>query len=161
MIIQEVITHRLLIERMGERRHFQISLPRDTSRIIGVEYGTLEKDGVILPGGGPVPAISDYFKVKASKIIGRLTLKTTSAEGLFFQGDLVEDRNSTLHEIVAGVAWQPKPWTHGSKREETSFLINTPMRFVDGMFEDRYGIGEYQILTYQLGLFLWIEKCSV
>lgn len=160
-MIQEVIVQRLAIERIGEKHHFQIALPRDTKRIIGLEYGTLEKDGVLLPGGPPVPGISEYFRVARSKIIGRLSMKYPGPEGTFYQGDLTEDRNSSLHERIAGVLWQPKSWTHGRKREEINFSINSRIRFIEGLFEDSYGASEYADLYYQLNIYLWIEKCVV
>jgi len=160
-MIQEAITQKLLIERMGEKQHFQITLPRDTRRIIGLEYGTLEKDGNSVPSAIPVPAISDYFKVSPSKVIGRLSLRSSGAEGFFYQADLTEDRNANLHEVPIGVLWQPRAWTHGRKWEEISFNISTHIRLIEGLFEDSYGIGEYNNFTYQLGLYLWIEKCSV
>lgn len=159
MITQEAIVQRLVIERIGEKHHFQVALPRDTSRIIGLEYGTLEKDGVLLPGGGPVPVISEYFRVKPAKIIGRLGLKYPGPEGTFYQGDLTEERNSGLHELIAAVQWQPKSWTHGRKREEINLCIDCRVRFIEGLFEDMYGVGEYENLFYQLNLYLWIEKC--
>ena len=39
MMKEGVIIKTISIKRQGERKHFQIRLPKDTKFIIGVEYG--------------------------------------------------------------------------------------------------------------------------
>ena len=39
MMKEGVIVTKISIKRQGERKHFQIKLPKDTKFIIGIEYG--------------------------------------------------------------------------------------------------------------------------
>lgn len=157
MIKQEVIAKSLTISRIGEKHHFQMPLPRDAVRIIGVEYGTSEKYGVPVPS--PYQIVESSMPVHLNKVIGRLTLKAAGCEGIFYQGDLVEDRNIEFGETVAHVIWDPLPWSHGRKRHEIEINISEN-RMVQGFFQDCWGADEYESLSYKMNLYLWIEKCE-
>lgn len=157
---EEVIIKSLHIEKIGEKQFFQISLPHDTKRIIGIEYGTTAKDGVPLPspffaiGGDQDPSLW----LEASKIIGRLVLRTAGCTGIFYQDDLVEDKNIHFGENIAPVLWTPFQWTHGRKRHETKISVGEN-RLIHGFYQDSWGIGEFETLSYNLNIYLWIEKC--
>lgn len=157
MMKEEAIVKSLFISRIGERQHFQVILPRDTKKIIGLEYGTTEKNGEPLPS--PTLAIdSDTLKLFANRKIGSLTLKAAGCEGIFFQDNLVDDNNAHFGENITSVIWQAEKWAHGTKRHEMEFCI-TENSIVYGFFHDSWGVGQFQTLNYKLNLYLWIEKC--
>ncbi len=161
MIKEEVIVQKLAISRIGERVYFQIELPYDTKRIIGLEYGVKGLNGVLLEDPlEPVINIMPSFKVFLNKVIGKLSLQVPGRENLFFQGDLSEERNIATNEAIASVVWQPEVWTYCRKREEISLSVESNTSFIEGLFEDSYGVNEYETLFYQLHLYLWIEKCE-
>jgi len=156
MIKEEVIVILLPVSRIGQRVYFQKNLPADTKRIIGLEYGITLIDGglSILP----LPAATE-FDIVPDKIIGRLTLQVAGKEGIFFRGDLMEDRNFYLGESATLATWQPAPWSHGGAKLEMELGVYGKASFIEGIFCDSYGVNEYETLSYQLHLYLWIEKC--
>jgi hypothetical protein len=164
MMKEEVIVKSLDIKKIGERQFFQISLPHDTKKIIGIEYGVMAKEGVLLPSptfapsfafGGEDDSSLDFFK---NKTVGRLVLRTASCSEIFFQEDVVENRNPHLGENITAVLWSPQFWTHSRKRHEIELCV-CESRMVHGIYEDSWGFDEYQTLSYTLNIYLWIEKC--
>ena len=161
MMREEAISVTFDITRIGQKVYFQKILPRDTKRIIGLEYGAIQEYGEPLPVVPPVFGGADPFlQVKASKVIGKLNMQVAGRENCFLQCDLAENRNGHFGESVAAVLWQPKLWTHGRKREEINLAVNSDMTLVEGFFQDTWGVDEYEILEYKLCLYLWIEKCK-
>jgi hypothetical protein len=164
MMKEEVIVKSLFIEKIGQKQFFQISLPHDTKRIIGIEHGVIGKEGVLLPSPSFAPSFAfggeddislDFFE---NKIIGRVMLRGSSCSGIFYQDDIVENRNPHLGENIAAVIWSPDFWTHGRNRHEIGLRV-CENRMVHGFYQDSWGIEEYQTLSYTLNIYLWIEKC--
>ena len=151
---QEAIVESFTIERKGEMRQFQILLPRDTNRIIGFEYGVSEKFEEPAP---PPDSNEDAFLFLRNKVIGSIILRTNGCEGIFYQGDLIEDRNIHFGETIAPV--NALPWSHGRKRHEVELSIKEN-RIVHGFFKDYLGSGGFSSIYYRLNLYLWIEKCE-
>lgn len=162
MINEEAIVRILPVNRIGEIIHFQLQLPNDTKRIIGLEYGATGQNGVPFPGPADIfgPEGDPSFAVSANKLIGKLGLQNPGSENVFYQGDLIEWRNVHLQEGIASVAWQPSSWSHSRKREEVSLNVEGNTSFIEGIFQDSWGKNEYESLSYNLHLYLWIEKCK-
>ncbi|MEP7374722.1 MAG: hypothetical protein ABI675_15105 [Chitinophagaceae bacterium] len=156
MIREEAIVILLPVSRIGEKVYFQKSLPGDTRRIIGLEYGVtaVSGDAIALPVVTPSP-----FQVIADKIIGRLTLQIPGREGIFFRGDLMEERNFHVNDGLTDITWTAQVWSHGGNKEEIELSVDSNTDFIEGFFSDSYGKDEFESLTYQLHLYLWIEKC--
>jgi len=161
---EEVIVQSLDIKKIGEKQFFQISLPHDTKKIIGIEYGAMGKEGVLLPSPSSAPLFAfggdddsslDFFE---NKIVGRLMLRGSSCSGIFYQDDVVENQNPHIGENIASVIWSPQFWTHGRKRHEIELRV-CENRLIHGFYEDSWGIGQYQTLSYTLNIYVWIEKC--
>jgi hypothetical protein len=161
MIQQEAIVHTLYINRIGEKQFFQVALPKDALRIIGLEYAVRKMDGELIIEASFADDLSEapYFEKKSNKIIGQLSLQNSSCAGLFFQGDLIDDKNIGLHEHIAAAQFVPKDWIQSTKREEIRFCVSGDV--IEGLFKDQYGMGEYEYLEYELSLYFWIEKCEV
>ncbi|NCT73980.1 MAG: hypothetical protein GXC78_05575 [Chitinophagaceae bacterium] len=160
MTIEQAITHRFTIARLGEKVFFQLRLPRDSRRVIGVEYDVRKTSGEETPYVSLVfdPDGDPYFKRNTNKLIGRLSLQNRGCEGLFYQGDLIEDHNKAQYEGIHAQLFSPEPWMHSRKREEIDFNVSSGV--VEGFFEDaNFGQYEYVGLEYEVFLYLWIEKC--
>lgn len=162
MTREEAIVITLRISRMGEKHYFQVPLPQDTVKIIGFEFGVLGHTGTRINNRvSPRFAMRyDPFHVLANKVIGSVTLWSASPENIFFQQDLIEDRNDRLNEGIPSLLWSPAPYIQGRKREEVSFSVEPAASFMEGFYEDSWGTGEYITLSYVLHLYLWIEKCA-
>jgi hypothetical protein len=156
MTKEEVLIEQLFIDRIGKRSYFQVLLPKDTKRIIGLEFGTMEADGV--------PVINpSYYMVALSmqlvpnKVIGKIMLQIAGKENHFFQQNIVEDRNIGIAEFIGADNWQPQLWTHSRKRLEVSVQVDENT-IIEGLFHDSWGIDEYEWLQYKLNVCVWIEK---
>jgi hypothetical protein len=162
MMKEEVIVKSLFIEKMGEKQFFQISLPHDTKKIIGIEHGVIGKEGILLPSPSFAFGGEDdvSLNMASNKIVGRLVLRTASCSGIFYHDDVVEYRNAHLGENIAPVIWSPQFWTHGRKRHEIELCV-CENRMIHGFYQDSWGIEEYQTLSYTLNIYLWIEKCMI
>lgn len=160
MIRQEVIVHKLFIDRFRQVVAFQVRLPKDTSRIIGLEYNArkiyYEPEGSILREA-PAPEGDNSFLLMPNKTIGQLSLGNFNCAGLFYQGDLIENRNAEHLERIASLQYTASPWIQSTKSEEICFCVtgNT----IEALFKDTYGVEEYEYLEYELSLYFWIEKC--
>jgi hypothetical protein len=161
MIRQEVIVQKLSIERIRQAVAFQVRLPKDTNRIIGLEYHTRkiysEPEFPFFQQDDP-PVIEDSFLLKANKVIGQLSLRTLNCAGLFYQGDLFDYRNTGYLEKIAAERYTVQPWIQCTKREEINFCVSGTL--IEGLFKDSFGTDEYDYLEYELTLYFWIEKCT-
>ena len=152
---QEAIVESFIIERKGEMRQFQILLPRDTNRIIGLEYGVSElyEDPAV-----PLDPNENALLFLRNKVIGSIILRTNGCEGIFYQSDLIEDSNIHFGETIAPV--NALPWSHGRKKHEVELSIKEN-RIVYGFFKNYLGsVGFNSSIYYRLNLYLWIEKCE-
>ncbi len=155
MISEEVIVQTLAINHIGEKVHFQIMLPEDTTKIIGLEYDAIRE--YMVPDTLTITT-GDLWSLYPNQAIGRLALSVPGRENKFFEGHLVEDRNVWFGEIEKGI-FQKKHWTHGRKREELMLQMSGTSTLLEGFFSDSWGLGELDELRYKLHLYLWIEKC--
>lgn len=160
MTKEEAIPVTLLISQIGQLVYFQVPLPTDVEQVIGFEYSTGWSEGVPINIRSPhFIAAPNLFVIHASKLIGKLTLWVPGPENIFFQAYLQEDTNMAYGEVATSVTWNPVPWIHCRKREEHALRVNRPVPFLEGYFQDRWGVGQFQSLSYQLHLYVWIDKC--
>ena len=157
MMKQEAIVQTLFISLIGQRVYFQMQLPHDTNRIVGLEYGAIKTAGV--PIINMVLNNGAEFQMPSGKLIGRLALQIPGNEGVFCQVDCMEDRNMAGSELYIANQWQPTIFTHKRKNEELALNVSANAAFVEGYFVDSWGIGAYLSLEYTFHLYLWIEKC--
>jgi hypothetical protein len=157
MTKESVIIEQLTIDRIWKKMFFQIMLPKDTRRIIGLEFGVMEKDGQ-LQNAPTYPY--NYLQIVPNKVIGRITLQVAGKENLFCQHDVVEDRNIWFGEKGGAATGHPELWSHARKKEELTVLVEENT-VVEGIYQDRWGLGEYAWLSYKLNVYVWIEKCTL
>jgi len=169
MIREEVIVHTEKIERQGQSKYFQVALPVDTGRIIGVECsaireasGASSSDMFFFFGTAPliipVADIEPLFHIKATETIGRLTLHSPDATGIFFQEDIRQKDNSSKYADFSQGPAVFNQWSHNSKRHETGIAVKHCSVVLEGHFKDTWGALYNYHVTYQLNIYIWIEK---
>jgi len=156
----QCIVTKLTISRMGERKNFQITLPRNTKAIVGMEYGAFRGAYIFLPA--PELVATDIpqpgpFQMASNKIMGRLTMHVPGIEGIFYQEDLREFRNIHWAEGIAIKTGIPNLWRHAGKKSQLELRVDSPIPFIDGSYVDNWGIDEWDALAYTLHLYTWIE----
>lgn len=147
---QEVIAYTIPITQPGQTAYFQIRMPHNLKRIIGLEWGMLPDEGEIAI---PPSTIDPHFQFEPNELFGRLVLQAASCGGIFYQDDLVKDKNITLSENIGFRHWLPALWTHS--RKKTEWELSLPHTdFVEGFFWNKKADPE----PYLVHIYLWIEK---
>jgi hypothetical protein len=156
MTKESCIVERLFIERIGKKVYFQISLPINTKKVIGLEFGANGSSGVLLPS--PSAAEVGSHAILSNKAIGKISLQVSGKENIFFQKTIVEDRNIGMGEFFS-TGLPCSNWSHGRKREEWPVDVEEHT-MIEGLFQDSWGEGEFEWLQYTFNLYVWIEKCT-
>lgn len=146
---QQVIAYTIPITMKGQMEYFQIRMPQNIERIIGLEYGMLPDEG---RADFPVSNIDPHFQMRPNEAFGRLTLQVPACGGIFYQGELIKDKNIHLGEAVGFLHWQPGLWTHSRKHAEVELSI-PGARFVEGLFCNMHEDDD----LYYVHIYLWIE----
>jgi hypothetical protein len=161
---EEAIVSTVLITKPKEIKNFQIRLPSDTHRIIGVETGAIrtfyaETGGYIDPEAWAFPNTNDpLFQVKPNKTIGEVAIQSLGIENIFFRDEIKEkDSNIFWADFSKPVLNQFKEWTHGVRREEIEVNADGNT-IVEVCYKDRWAILNTLIVRYTFHLYLWIEK---
>lgn len=158
---EKVIIHAVRITRKGELQHFQVRIPRDAARIIGVETGvriasTLDQEWVKLVYGS-LQWDTTAFGFYKSMLIGDLRLQSCEKANLFYASDIYE------RDINLGIGdWTDKQFavrevTHGRKREEVRAEANGDTTILQGTFRDKIGEHLNMHLLYEVRIYVWYE----
>lgn len=173
---EEVIIQSIGITKKNEQQFFQVKLPRDTNKIIGIETGIYIQAA---PLYSFVPSEDNSGFIRRNNMMGVLQLQTNGKPDIFYSKEIFErDLNIGEAEIkiipdqpkkeekVAFLREEPPDgnsfdfftcWTHGSKREEDSLNI-CGCTLINGQFKD--AVGEYfgTDISYKVILYIWIER---
>jgi len=161
MIRQQVIVTILTISRIGQRVYFQIKLPKDATRIIGVEYSVFGMHTVntfFKAALKPSPPVNIFFNVVSNDPIGRLTLLSPGNANIFFQADIIDYSNIHLYHEITAFTFPPTPWSHSGKSEEWGVDVDGDVAIIEGNFKDGRAADSYDGFEYNLHVYLWIEK---
>lgn len=164
MMKEEAIVSTVSITIPKEIKNFQIRLPYDTKRIIGVETGAIrtfyaETGNYVDPEWWAFPNTNDLlFQVKPNKTVGEITLQTLGKENIFFR-DEMKDKDSNIFwaDFTKPDINEFKEWTLGRKREEVEVNVDNNI-IIEACYKDRWGIINELIVRYTFRLYLWIEK---
>lgn len=156
MMKENCIVKSLFVDRIGKKFYFQISLPRDAKKIIGLEFGANGSCGVLV-NPEPLSKVSTgIVGFVQNKIIGKISLQVAGKENVFFQKTIVEDRNISMGEFFP-TGFPCNDWSHGRKREEWPVEVEE-YTMIEGLFQDSWGEGEFKSLQYTFNIYVWIEK---
>ncbi|HEX7904892.1 MAG TPA: hypothetical protein VF487_13530 [Chitinophagaceae bacterium] len=164
MIKEKVLVLTISITKPKEIKNFQIILPADTKRIIGVEFGTIrtfyaETGNYNDPEWIQFPNTNDsLFHVRPNKTVGEFSLLTLGKENIFLKSEVKDKESNTFWaDFSKPVMNQFAEWTHCTRKEEFDVDVNGN-EIVEGCFKDRWGIINELIVRYTFHLYLWIEK---
>jgi hypothetical protein len=166
MIREEIILHREYIEKLGQQKHFQVKLPIDVKRIIGIETGVFRyASSNSIFGGNPAEdpqsdPLDPLFKISFNDPIGKLTLQTQDFPGIIYQADVRQteknfkwaDFTQTLYD---GLFDQ---YSHDKNRFENTIAVDLCKQVIEGHYRDSWGEHQSYHIEYELLIYLWIEK---
>ena len=169
MTREEAIVHTIEINRLGQSSYFQVELPSDTTKIIGVETSAIRKasgassSDLFFYFGSftpiiPIADVDPPFVIHKTETVGILTLQSPDTGGIFFQGDV---RQKDISSKYADFTQYPAvfgQWSHDRKRHETSINVSSCSKLVEGHFKDTWGALYSYHVIYQFNIYIWVEK---
>lgn len=177
-MIQDVCIHKLLISKRGERHYFQIKIPRNATRLIGMEMGMFKTTAS--PYLERVPLEYKPLRVKRNTPYGELRLQSLTAPNFFYSRELLqEDENLVMDDIMVGrsellfldplqplllsgrgfsplgtVYLPSRQYTHGRKMEVDEVDV-CPDSLIYGCYTDLIGELESYDHQYAVQIYLW------
>lgn len=167
---EQVIIQTINIIKRGQQTFFQVKLPRDVHKIIGIETGL----NVLNVPGYFIPAQELSMLVRRNNMMGVIQLRAIGKPDIFYSKEIFEkDINigaGEIKTIPSPVMMEKKVdqpdgnsfdyfthWTHGSKREEDPLSV-CGCTVINGQYKD--AIGEYfqTDVNYKVILYIWIER---
>lgn len=180
---EKVIVTKLQIAQPGQICHFQVKIPRDAKRIIGVEvsaqYMNMQSPQPIRIIGFHGPSQytflnlrigrGDIFLITPDLFLGDVRLQSCEDTNVFFSEDVYyADENLAFGDFSAiNPRFFPAPQTHGYKRHEVEVNTNGETTILKGIFRDRQGgtqanIGSNAIFfQYMATVYVWYEEAEL
>ena len=169
MMKEQVIITKVSIKRQGERKHFQIRLPKNTKFIVGIEYGgrmiskseavvikPFPKEPVLAPLGLAVGETSRTLFVR-NQLIGELKLQSCEESNWFFSTDVVSsDANLGLADFSQS-GFPVNDFTHGNKRTEEIVKVDAESTIIQGWYLDAFGKSQKADISYEVNVYVWIN----
>ena len=166
MMKEQVILTKISIKRQGERKHFQIKLPKNTKFIIGIEYGVrwIDKTDVVVVIHAPkveaaVKVASEERKVyfKRNQLIGELKLQSCEEANWFYSTDVfVADANIKYGDF-SQAGFPVNDFTHGNKRTEEIVKVDAESTIIQGWYLDAIGKTSKTDINYEVKVYVWIN----
>lgn len=183
MIREQVVITSIRITKAGQIKHFQIKLPKNTTRIIGVELGgrwlVRTKDGTVVypkeateqPVYEPVETApakvvlevraaeewrSNLFK--RSPLIGELKLQSCEEANIFYAADIRADANIAYGDFSQSAYWRPNVFTHQTQTFEERVIVDGDSTIIQGVYKDRFGAQNKEIPNYLVNVYVWTER---
>jgi len=151
---EEVIIHRLEIASGSLYRSFQISLPADAERIIGIESSCQHAFTypAMFPYGGPI------FRCVRDIPIGELTLMHFGSEDIFYSGYIKPHNHNLRFLKIADPQFGAMPYTHGTKAFEEKLSIPVTAALIEARYRDRWAEMVSGQVSYELTVAVWVSK---
>ncbi len=162
MMKEGVIITKISIKRQGERKHFQIKLPKDTKFIIGVEYGgrlISKSDRIASDAADAVKAIESKPRTlfKRNQLIGELKLQSCEEANWFYATDVFgEDANLNWGDF-SQAGFPVNDFTHGNKRTEEIVKVDAESTIIQGWYLDALGKSQKADINYEVTIYVWIN----
>lgn len=170
MMREQVIIQTITISKRGQQTFFQIKLPRDTNKIIGIETGLY----ILNVPEYFIPAQELSKLVRRNNLMGVVQLRANTKPDMFYSKEIFErDINIGAGEIKvvpSQVVMERKGeqpdgnsfdyfthWTHGAKREEDPLDVCS-CTIVNGQYKDAIGENFQTDVNYKVMLCIWLER---
>lgn len=174
MIREQVVITPVNITKAGQVKHFQVKLPKNAKRIIGIELGwrLLSRGEILIPrdGGKYAPAMEAYSGssviegsdrtsglFKRNKLIGEVKLQSCEEANIFYAGDLQSDENIAMGDFSQNPFWRPSAFTHETNSFEERVIVDGESTMIQGIYKDRLGEQSKTDYNYLANVYVWIE----
>ena len=178
MIREHVVITPVNITNAGQVKHFQVKLPKNAKRIIGVELGgrLLQRtdraeisDMMVAPsvshpeassastseGSAGETAAAGLFK--RNKLIGEVKLQSCEEANIFYAGHLQTDENIAMGDFTQNHFWKPAAYSHQAQSFEERVVVDGNSTVIQGIYRDRIGEQSKVNYSYLVNVYVWIE----
>lgn len=174
MIREQVVITEVWITKAGQVKHFQVKLPKNTTRIIGVELGgrwlTETKGDIPIPS--EMPKESAYVELKRIEaiaykpvnvfkrnlLIGEVKLQSCEEANIFYAADIQVDSNMGYADFSQNSSWRSNVFTHQTQSFEECVIVDGESTILQGMYKDRYGEQTKLKPNYLVNVYVWTER---
>lgn len=152
-LLSSVIVTNLLVRKKGQRVCFQIKLPPDAIRIVGIE--TCIRSRYCRPF---MPWMRDFTA-------GLLTLRAPAATDICYSSHVMVEQSTLLPSDLGYREFRAGIWNYSemsvntvaqSAAKEPDILNIVAPNVLNGYFLDNWGVTLDRNLTYRLSIHLWI-----
>lgn len=151
---EKVTIQQVQISKRGEIKTFQVKLPTDAKKIIGIET-TVKGIDVFEEIFFDFHA-SPIFFFRRNYIAGEFRLQGCEGSNMFYVKDvMVNDANLGFGDFAQGFYMREKAWTHGYNRFEEEVLVDENCPVLFGTFKDRFGEIWGGDISYQVNVYVW------
>lgn len=176
LIVKEVV-----IQKQGEVNFFQIRLPKNATRILGIETDVLmesilETDtssagsgshggaGGTLPDGtvgGTTPEVNRHpflqWSSKSNPVVGKLKLQSMDRNNIFFESWVpFVFLNASMPDMSFGL-FPKSPYSLIVVSKPKPIGIPCSNSIINGLFTDTIGSTKNADMKYRVKVFVWIE----
>ena len=155
MNAEKVILYPLVINKQGAITSFQIKVPSDAKRIIGIETSLrgLENIGQFTWD----PPMYDLLRTRIIMTAGYLSLQSPGVQGVLFSQPIrLHDHSYFQGDFSQSTKLRAFQWIRGSKREEIPIMMEGDLPpVIFGTYHDRYDMLWQQDITYTVNIYLW------
>jgi hypothetical protein len=186
MLREKVIITKLPISQPGQIQHFQVKIPRDAKRIIGIEVSAQYMN--MQTAGGPQPIIGigfnapshysymslerkamgrNIFTITPDLFLGDVRLQSCEDTNVFFAEDVYyTDENLGFGDFsIRTPRFRPSTETHGYKRHECVVNTNGETTILKGIYRDRQKGAQANVnsltgqifFQYTANIYVWYE----
>ena len=157
---ERVIITSFDIRAIGEHKYFQIKLPANANRIIGIEVTNriyiLEVPTQADSGKGKGGAVQNNNVFQRNLIIGDLRLQSCEEANIFYATYVEADRNVAYLDYTSA-AFQPKPYTHQRRALEEPIIVDAESTIIQGMYKDLSNPDADHHPVYTVNVYVWYE----
>lgn len=178
MMKEGVIIKVISIKRQGERKHFQIKLPKDTKFIIGVEYGgrlisrsdvkgdvpkaaikteATTHEAVYTTESGAVRDERSKTLFRRNQLIGELKLQSCEEANWFYAADVFGNDANLNWGDFSQTGFPVNDFTHGNKRTEEIVKVDAESTIINGWYLDALGKTLKLDINYEIKVYVWIN----
>lgn len=158
---EQVIITPIKVRQAGQIVYFQIKLPTNARRIIGIE---LTERIINYPeptqagsgkGKGDDEGLTKGFK--RSSVLGEVRLQSCEEANLFYSSYVMVERNLAYGDF-SSLHFKPKAFSHQTQALEEPIIVDADSTIIQGMYKDLTANDSDNDPVYIVNVYVWIEK---
>ncbi len=154
MIKERVMVKQIPITKAGQIAIFDIKVPREVNKIIGIETGLRWISGSI-PKEVTLTSVIDTLRFNRNITLGDLTFKSFDNAHLFYSEEIKLHRSYSYGDFTAP-NFLPKPYTHQTLLQEDTISLDGAITLAQGMYKDTYQ--SEAPFAYTVIVYVWLEN---